>query len=387
MAGTWSGRGARARAGAFGAPPHPQAGISLAFLVLLLLGFPATTATGAARPAGIPPRSGQASAPSPTAPPFRSPAATTWLPLAQAATELQAGDETTVRGDNIRLRATPSDFGNVVAILPRGEAIVLTGAAEDAGSVWWPVEVVATGDRGWLKWIAVTGGSPILGVSPNGLPALGDEPASPAAPADVDPGRPRGRGFKGVVAQAFAELDAFWADQAAAGSWRYRPPELRRFGAPKETRCGPIAPGNGPAYCPLDEAIYIDMAFLEQSELVADPFLVKVIMAHEWAHHVQQLAGFAKAIFPDEPGEVFNIQLELHADCLAGVWVRAAEATGDATPDDILRAATLALVLGDTPDALVIDPAAHGSGEMRLGAFAIGYDGVGVDACADLLDP
>ena len=64
-------------------------------------------------------------------------------------------------------------------------------------------------------------------------------------------------------------------------------------------------------YCQLDRTIYYAEAFFEEREASVGDFAWKVVLAHEWGHHVQLLLGIAPA-----PGNAF----ELQADCLAGAY-------------------------------------------------------------------
>jgi hypothetical protein len=59
------------------------------------------------------------------------------------------GIATPVTGAN--LRAEPSTAAAVVTILPPGVPLVVTGdAVSNEGRDWWPVEVIATGEVGWV---------------------------------------------------------------------------------------------------------------------------------------------------------------------------------------------------------------------------------------------
>jgi predicted metalloprotease len=143
--------------------------------------------------------------------------------------------------------------------------------------------------------------------------------------------------------------------------------------------------GGGPAYCPFNRTIYIDLPLMRAVEPFRDPFLMRVIIAHEWAHHIQRVTGYQEAAYPDGSGEVFSVQMELHADCLAGVWAQHAVDAGDATDDDIRRAVTLAFLSGDLPGSPLRGPDAHGSGEMRVDAFLSGFEGGTVANCEEAL--
>ena len=62
----------------------------------------------------------------------------------------------TIRGENIWLRADPAETTTVAAYLQRGDGVIITGAEETArGETFVPVEVVATGDSGWVRELAI----------------------------------------------------------------------------------------------------------------------------------------------------------------------------------------------------------------------------------------
>ena len=62
----------------------------------------------------------------------------------------------TIRGENIWLRADPAETTEVAAYLQRGDAVTITGPEETAGGeTFVPVEVVATGDAGWVRELAI----------------------------------------------------------------------------------------------------------------------------------------------------------------------------------------------------------------------------------------
>jgi hypothetical protein len=57
-----------------------------------------------------------------------------------------------IRGENIRLRAEPAEQAADVAIMQRGDEIRITGEAVAAGGLdFYPVELVSTGQTGWVR--------------------------------------------------------------------------------------------------------------------------------------------------------------------------------------------------------------------------------------------
>jgi predicted metalloprotease len=215
-------------------------------------------------------------------------------------------------------------------------------------------------------------------------PAQPVESAGPIDPAPVEPAkpaRPTGSRLKAGLNDAKADIDTFWNETYQDLDGTYASPTFRTFQKSVKTGCGPVETGVGPFYCPFDQTLYIDMPITREFEILQDPFVMRTIFAHEWAHHIQYLSGYEIAIFPDQPGEVLSLQLELHADCLAGVWAQSAVDAGEGTEEDLLTAMNFAYMSGDPPEVPLLAPDAHGTGEMRLAAFEIGLDHGDLELC------
>jgi hypothetical protein len=61
-----------------------------------------------------------------------------------------------IRGENIWLRVDPAEDTEVLAYLQRGDPIRVTGDAVAAdGDAFYPIEVVETGETGWVRDLAV----------------------------------------------------------------------------------------------------------------------------------------------------------------------------------------------------------------------------------------
>lgn len=101
------------------------------------------------------------------------------------------------------------------------------------------------------------------------------------------------------------------------------------------------------------------------------------MVAHEWGHHVQHLRGYQRSEAPTVFGDLYSIQLELMADCYAGVWAQDADTRGILEPGDVEEAVLLALRIGDAPGTSPYDPSSHGTNPQRVKAFLDGYlDGI-----------
>ena len=108
----------------------------------------------------------------------------------------------TIRGENIWLRIDPAEETDVLAYLQRGDPIRVTGEAVPAdGDAFYPVEVVDTGETGWVRDLAV---DPRTFTSVETLPEVViDEP--PAVEVTPEPER-RNNQQQGGNSEATADL-------------------------------------------------------------------------------------------------------------------------------------------------------------------------------------
>ncbi|MFW3172323.1 neutral zinc metallopeptidase [Geodermatophilus sp. CPCC 206100] len=175
---------------------------------------------------------------------------------------------------------------------------------------------------------------------------------------------------------------------------RYQPTETVFFQDSVQTGCGGASSGSGPFYCPADQGVYIDLTFFDQlqTQFGAEGglFVNAYVIAHEYAHHVQNLLGTNQQVTPGVTGPLSGtVRLELQADCYAGAWANHAETVPDdsgapliaeITEDDIARALDAAGRIGDdfiqrdlgggTVDQ---DAFSHGTSEQRQRWFTTGY--------------
>jgi predicted metalloprotease len=203
---------------------------------------------------------------------------------------------------------------------------------------------------------------------------------------DPGPGRrPRSRnGLDGAVETAAADLDAFWTeelDDTRIDHDAYDSPEIVLFDERVTTDCKPrvVRTGNGPFYCQSNETLYLDVPVMEQIAEEYGEIAVVLAMAHEWGHHVQFHFDLEADFGIDNA-----MELELMADCLAGLWL--AQSAEDIGENDLVAVVTLYVeLLGDPEEVPETDPGRHGSGTLRTHWFLTGYyqgDASGLGACA-----
>ncbi len=159
--------------------------------------------------------------------------------------------------------------------------------------------------------------------------------------------------------------------------------------------CGTAQAATGPFYCPQDEKIYIDLAFWDELKKFGgstSEFAQAYVIAHELGHHIQKLLGIEgkeTRLVQQDPSERnhLSVDLELQADCFAGVWGHSTEQRGIVHPDDITGALSAAASVGDdhlqkmSGRAVSPESWTHGSSAQREQWFRSGLTGGTVDSC------
>jgi predicted metalloprotease len=113
-------------------------------------------------------------------------------------------------------------------------------------------------------------------------------------------------------------LDRMWAATLEQADLDYeRPREVRLVSAREKAVCGIDDYDWAGIYCPQRRAVNV---------LVEDwrAFPMMFTLAHEYAHHVQEISGIADQRGSEAFDEAWSRRLELQADCLAAVTLRTA---------------------------------------------------------------
>jgi hypothetical protein len=195
-----------------------------------------------------------------------------------------------------------------------------------------------------------------------------------------------------AVVADIESIQDYWSGVLGGG---YAPTDTVFFSGSVQTSCGGATSGSGPFYCPADQLIYIDLSFFDQLQqqfgAQGGLFVNAYVIAHEYAHHVQNLLGTNRQVTPGESGPTSGtVRLELQADCYAGAWANHAETVpddsgapliADITQDDIDRALDAAGRIGDDfiqenlgNGTVNQDAFTHGSSEQRQRWFLTGYE-------------
>lgn len=191
-------------------------------------------------------------------------------------------------------------------------------------------------------------------------------------------------------------IQDFWSDEFASYGYEYIPAQTVLFSGQTQAACGFASGASGPFYCPSDQMIYIDLSFFDTMEsrfgAKGGPLAEAYVVAHEYGHHIQNLLGIlnTNGMIRDSGPDSEIVFTELQADCLAGVWMANATATGYLEPlsrDEILQALDAAVSVGDdriqkqTQGYVVPDAWTHGSSEQRLAALQDGLNSGEVNTC------
>jgi predicted metalloprotease len=192
--------------------------------------------------------------------------------------------------------------------------------------------------------------------------------------------------FVGVT---LADTEEIWGKVFAEQlNRRYNPTTLVLFKQGTPSACGGASEATGPFYCPADKKVYLDTSFFTtlSDRLGAEgDFAAAYVVAHEVAHHVQDELGIlGKAnqirsqVGQAESNEI-SVRIELQADCLSGIWARAAaQDLGTVERGDLEEAVNAARQIGD--DTLQANAGqrpmphtfTHGTSEQRSRWFLTG---------------
>ncbi len=197
-------------------------------------------------------------------------------------------------------------------------------------------------------------------------------------------------------------LRDYWAatlpDQSDA---EFVPATMETFTGAINTACGQATSAVGPFYCPPDQRIYLDTTFFvdvlqQQLNGPSGDFVEPYVIGHEYGHHIQNLLGTMSRVKTQQGPRSDAVRLELQADCYAGMWVRSATSTQDATGEplildlsdqDIKDAIAAASAVGDdkiqeqTQGQVTKESWTHGSAASRMRWFQTGYQQGTLRAC------
>ena len=198
------------------------------------------------------------------------------------------------------------------------------------------------------------------------------------------------------VSGVLADTETTWNTLFQQLGRKYSDPTLVLFTGATPTACGTGQTAMGPFYCPLDQRVYIDLAFYQQLRdrfRAPGDFAQAYVIAHEVGHHVQNQLGIMQKMdeyrqrMSETQYNALSVRLELQADCFAGVWAHHAQNRNLLEAGDVEEAMRAATAIGDdtiqrsTQGRVVPDSFTHGTSEQRMRWFMTGMKSGQISAC------
>jgi predicted metalloprotease len=223
---------------------------------------------------------------------------------------------------------------------------------------------------------------------------------TPSARVD-QPGGPPGQTFAGedrdvqLVSFVLNDVQQTWTKILAEHGREYRHAKLVLYRDLTYSGCGTAQQATGPFCCPEDEKVYIDLGFWRELRQIGGDtgdFAQAYVLAHELGHHVQKQLGIEDRMRrlaqadPDEQNSL-SVDLELQADCFAGVWGHSTTQRNIVHEDDINGALKAAAAVGDdhlqrmAGRGVMPEKWTHGSSAQRIEWFRRGLEGGEVSSC------
>lgn len=235
------------------------------------------------------------------------------------------------------------------------------------------------GDLGQILGMLGGGGAPV--------PQQTTSPTSSSVPASDTEAQ--------FVSAVLADTEDTWHSLFQRAGYQYQPPKLVLYNDATTTACGYGSGASGPFYCPGDEKVYIDLDFFRQLGRFGAPgdFAQAYVIAHEVAHHVQNLTGTmdqvnrARRQSPRDANEL-SVRLELQADCYAGIWAHHAHRQRQILErGDVEEGLQAAAAVGDdriqrmSGGRVHPESFTHGSSQQRMHWFSTGLKTGDINAC------
>jgi predicted metalloprotease len=209
----------------------------------------------------------------------------------------------------------------------------------------------------------------------------------PPATLTLPPAPTAPRVERAYLKALFDDAQRVWRREFEAADLSYQPARVVIFWSVIQSPCGRHQEGAGPFYCPprwvyLDTRFFTELLRIRGVGAAAQAYIV----GHEIAHHVQRLVGIADRVNAANEADPDgrngrSVQIELQADCLAGVWARSAFPRSELTVTDLREALRAAELIGDDYAARAAGKTVertlftHGSSEQRQRWLATGFLG------------
>ncbi len=208
---------------------------------------------------------------------------------------------------------------------------------------------------------------------------------------------PRGQGSTNVTEEdrrlvefmsfVLDDVQAFWDQTFEAAGRDYEEARLVLFEDATRSACGGATSDIGPHYCPPDQRVYLDLDFfraLRRDFGAPGDFAQAYVLAHEIAHHVQNLLGIEDQVRTEQQrnpsaANEQSIRMELQADCFAGVWAYTTNQRDLLEAGDLEEGLDAAAAVGDdriqkqAQGTINRETWTHGSSAQRVSWFRRGF--------------
>jgi len=220
----------------------------------------------------------------------------------------------------------------------------------------------------------------------------GPTTSAPSGQSTLDPN------MKDFLTRVLGSTEETWGEIFQKSGAQYKPTKMVAYSNYDQSGCGAAQAAMGPFYCPTDQRIYIDPAFFnELTQRFGAPgdFAMAYVIAHEVGHHIQNLEGTldrahnAQASAGQAQGNAIQVQVELQADCYAGVWAANARDTQGSILEagDFEEGMRAAEAIGDDTlqkqmqGRVVPESFTHGSSAQRMAALRKGMESGNPASC------
>ncbi len=215
-------------------------------------------------------------------------------------------------------------------------------------------------------------------------------------------GAPANDEMKQFVSTVLAETEDVWTGIFQANGMTYEEPTLLLFSGGVRSACGFTSSAAGPFYCPNDHKVYLDTDFFQQLSQqfgASGDFAEAYVIAHEVGHHVQNLTGILpkfnqmRQSMSEADANHMSMQVELQADCFAGVWGHYTAQKGILEQGDLQEALNAAQQIGDDTlqkkmqGYVVPESFNHGTSAQRVTWFKRGFDSGKLSDCDTFNNP
>lgn len=190
-------------------------------------------------------------------------------------------------------------------------------------------------------------------------------------------------------------LMVVWQEPVTNAGWQLPRPPVTVYTQPITTACGTAETGNA-FYCSGDQRIYYaqDLYRIFPSQVARIPFMVDMVLGHEFAHAIQARTGilissaaFEQLAEEEGSGDAvwYSRRIEQQADCLSGVFLNAVAEASGIGPQNQQDLQVVAYSIGD--DVLSGAEGDHGLGVNRQRWFATGQQSPSVGVCNTFVAP